>query len=217
MNTQLAKQCIAIFVLCAGSGTLYRTLSKNSTTAAASASPTAYGTSPARNRGELVLVYIGKSTCAASNDPTTAAAFSAMSKLVDSISRSDSIVARRIAIIPELSTKSGLKHASRVSEFDEISVGSGWSNTALREFVTGDFPGAPATPQVALILRLPTDAKGDSLPLRWAMRETQVVRFVGADKLAKWLEDYSSVANETRRLVAAVHRANQTRLISKVQ
>lgn len=138
------------------------------------------------SRREFVLVYIGASTCGPSNDARLA---SWISEAGDSLrrraSRVDATVVT-VGVARERNVEAGSAHLARTSEFDEISVGQRERNHLSQKYVSRDFPGIAATPQLLVVLR-----EYDELPFGGidvgSVRETLLIRRVGLQEVENWV------------------------------
>lgn len=116
----------------------------------------------ARPGEEIVLVYVGSSTCPWSNLPELPGLVRAMKSDFDSrvLKRGKSFVT--LGIARDRLAADGLEHLAKFGAFDEVMAGSSWANTGIQHFVYGDreIAGPAATPQVVLLSRRLADPSG---------------------------------------------------------
>ena len=102
---------------------------------------------------ELVLVYIGSRSCAASND-------AALPDLVEELKHQmlrravDSNMGfSAVGVAVDWLTVDGWQHLAKYGAFDEIVVGRKWSGFGARLFAKEVIVGSAATPQVLVYVR----------------------------------------------------------------
>lgn len=102
---------------------------------------------------ELAFVYVGSSTCAASNVDFLPEVILALKEqiAVQSVERRWQFV--MIGVARDRSPSQGLAHLEAMGPFHEVTTGRGWLNIGVQRYVFADFPGRAATPQVLLILQ----------------------------------------------------------------
>lgn len=102
---------------------------------------------------QIVLIYIGSSTCGPSNDPELPAAWRRIEERI----RNQTAAVRRslvtVGIARDFDAEAGLRHLRRYGPFDELVSGQGWSNVGLVHYVWKDVPGPAATPQILVVER----------------------------------------------------------------
>lgn len=131
---------------------------------------------------EMVLVFIGSPSCVWSTHeslpPLVEKAKVALSSRADSLGRSFTA----LGAVPSVGVERGLDFLGGFGLFDEIAVGSGWSNLTLLKYVYNDFPGQAATPQVVVLERLLQPGT------RQLIAETVLFRSVGVEPMRTWAE-----------------------------
>jgi len=137
------------------------------------------------NGHELLFIYIGSSSCAASNIDElrnlTKRAKIHLEKLASS--RGKSFFTMAIGI--DLKPQNGYDHIRKFGLFNEVHVGRGWMNDSVVKYIWQEYPGAPATPQIIVLEReihSPTEF-GDRFSVN---NENILVRKVGYLEIRDW-------------------------------
>lgn len=137
-------------------------------------------------RRELVLVYIGSSTCGPSNDPRLTAWIREATDTLRYRARNTGTAVITVGVARELDVAAGISHLARTAVFDELSVGQRERNHLSQKYIARDFPGIAATPQVLVLFR-----EYEELPLggidAGSVRETLLLRRVGLLEVENWL------------------------------
>jgi hypothetical protein len=141
----------------------------------------------ATNGPEIVLIYIGSSSCPPSNDPNL---FQAIDEI--KIELRDRALAMdmgftTLGISKDWNIESGYRHLSRSGPFDEIMTGRNWIGSGLIHYLWQGLPGVAATPQIVVIrreLRVRDHSVADS---RYGLDdETLLIRKVGLEEILTW-------------------------------
>jgi hypothetical protein len=87
-----------------------------------------------------------------------------------------------------------LQHLAKFGPFDEVVVGRNWSNSAGVKFMSQEYPGPVATPQVLVIERT-VQSPDDAHPLarRAYLSERLLLRKVCVEEIATWANAGSPV------------------------
>ncbi|MTI87396.1 MAG: hypothetical protein FH748_05445 [Balneolaceae bacterium] len=85
-------------------------------------------------RSELVLVYIGSSSCVAANDESIPTLFLKLAHKIDSIAVEQNYGFTTIGISSEINIEEGLSHLKKIHNFDEISIGNGLANVGFQNY-----------------------------------------------------------------------------------
>lgn len=144
---------------------------------------------------QLLLVYVGRSDCPWCNDlrlPGLWASYrESILEVVDEYN-SDLV---EVGIAVDRDFRLGMAHLERIGTFDQISVGGGWGNVAVLNWLFDRYGGPYSTPQVLLISRWWTYS-GVPPALRDSERPQLLARLSG-------LYDLASPEMRTTSLVAA--------------
>jgi hypothetical protein len=139
---------------------------------------------------ELVFVYIGSSTCGVANQPWTAGAVQQAMQMVRRRASETGLGFVALGIAKDWNIDDGVKHLTRIANFDEISVGRNWANEALVKYVWRDLPGIAATPQVVVVLRVRhLESSVDTLRTHDFSSETLLMRKAGLSEIETWLNN----------------------------
>ncbi|RME20759.1 MAG: hypothetical protein D6800_12835 [Candidatus Zixiibacteriota bacterium] len=141
---------------------------------------------PIQSGWQLVMVYIGSSTCAASNldivPPAVERARLTLAKHATAAGWSFST----IGIAVDWDAHQGIEHLRAQGTFDEMIAGNNWINLGVLRYVWEEVPGHPATPSIVVLARkLQIDTVGVSIRVE---REHLLARNVGADVIKRWTE-----------------------------
>ena len=132
---------------------------------------------------EVLLVFIGTSTCGWSNLPGLEDAVRNIRvRLRNQVSRAGKTF-RTIGIAPEVSASDGIDFLKRFGPFNQILSGASWLNYGAMRYVWEQHPGPASTPQL-LIARRELDLSsvpGAVVPK--LVSESVVQRWVGAEAI----------------------------------
>lgn len=102
---------------------------------------------------EIVLIYMGCSTCGAANIDSLQEAFLNIKKVLNEQSAIYEYDLHTIGISKGFDYKNELEHLAKYGPFDEILVGNNWSNTGLLRYVFNQIKGPPDIPQIIITKR----------------------------------------------------------------
>ena len=132
---------------------------------------------------ELVMVFVGASTCRWSTTPELADAVRSAMRLLEVHARAVNRRLVTVGIAKDIDVHAGLRHLAGVASFDEVSTGRGWLNSGVLHYMFADHQGTAATPQIVILLReTKHDADGTGV-----LRETMVTRKVGVVEIRRWV------------------------------
>jgi hypothetical protein len=137
-----------------------------------------------RDGTEEVLVFVASSTCGASEYPRLREAVQFLQHaLADSAAEREHVFAS-IGVAIDGDPASGLAFLMSFGDFDELSTGSGWLNTASLMYVVRDLPGNRAIPQLILLERA-VSMEGVGIA---SVEDRLIGRKVGADAIVDFAE-----------------------------
>lgn len=140
-------------------------------------------TAQPRGGPELMLIYIGSSTCRWCNAEELPPA---IEELKDELRRKAEAENRSfvsVGLSKDADVESGLDHLRKMGRFDEIATGRGWLNGELLRYVFTTHPGKAATPQILVIDR--TVAADPSTG--YSITDEQLVmRMYGLQRIVSW-------------------------------
>jgi hypothetical protein len=132
---------------------------------------------------ELIVVYVGATSCGPCLLPETKSAVARMKVLLASFAEKNGYAFSAVGVATDWSTASGVKFLSDNAPFDQLVIGGNWTNLAVEHYIWRDSTATPAMPQVVVLERSVTI--GDRIDISPA----RVLRRVfGSDELPKWVE-----------------------------
>lgn len=137
---------------------------------------------------QVVFVYLGSPACVWSNRPETYRAIRTAIRAVAARADSAKVGYTTIGASVAWGAQRGVEHLAEIAEFDEISAGSSWLNSLGIKYFWRDVPGAPATPQVLVLLReikAPLADQGGGL--LEVSDEQLLARKVGLPEIERWV------------------------------
>ena len=132
---------------------------------------------------EIVLVYIGSSTCGWSNVPELPGVVEEIKRGVYSWAKKEELDFVAIGIARDISVRAGLRHLEKFGLFDEVVAGRSWANGGFQEYVYGEMSGPGVTPQVVVVLRRMDYKNTGQVVTEW---RRVLVRLVGLGEIIEW-------------------------------
>ncbi len=86
-------------------------------------------------KNEVVLIYIGCSTCGAAQHPDLPGFFQEIKRYLQEVSRTNEHEFMTVGVSSEHDISRGLVHLEKFSAFDEISIGNGLGNRTLQFYI----------------------------------------------------------------------------------
>jgi hypothetical protein len=147
----------------------------------------AFDTASARR--ELVMVYIGSSTCAASNSRELLADVRQLRRQLESRAAASGRAFVSLGVAVDQRADAGLRHLEKVGPFDEVAAGRGWGNAHALRYVWEDWPGIAGTPQIVVIEREMEVSRDSPGGITYATGpERLVLRKAGLWEISRWRE-----------------------------
>ncbi len=139
---------------------------------------------------QLVMIYLGSSSCAWANRDDVRAAVREVKKLLAERAARTERPFVTIGVSLDWSIEDGLTHLTEIGEFDEIAVGNKWVNLAAIRYIWHDVPGPASTPQIIVVERtvLAPESK-DVIAVRDVPTEALLARKVGAFEILRWVDN----------------------------
>lgn len=137
---------------------------------------------PIRDGRELVYVFVGASTCAYSAPARVGKA------VEDSLATMRASALRAgyrpvaIGVSKDADRKRGVSYLDKIADWDEVSAGGSWLNSAVQHYALGELGGVGATPQVIVLERTVRRSGGMSR----VDAERVLVRRVGLNEVESW-------------------------------
>ncbi len=134
---------------------------------------------------ELVLLYIGSSTCVWCNAEELPGTLAELKDLVSKQANDAGYSFATMGIAKDSAVSQGLEHLQKVGGFDEVNTGRGWLNTGALRYVFMEHPGRSATPQVLVLRRtiLPNTSTGFTVS-----GERVLIRKIGLNRIIEWAD-----------------------------
>lgn len=136
---------------------------------------------------QLVLVYIGKSTCAWCRHRDLPGLLDTAQSRMTHFATAQGISYASVAVSVDHSPHSGLSHLQDMGAFTEYVAGGGWSGVSVAPYVWEHLPGQAATPQVLVFYRWVSKSSAAGDPVLFTIDSIrQAGRFVGLREIAEW-------------------------------
>jgi hypothetical protein len=138
---------------------------------------------------QLVLVYVGSSTCYWSNQPELVGAVKEAKLLLaeHAEARGWSFQAQGVAL--EWSTESGIEHLSALGAFDEVQAGNNWGNAFALSYLWADPSEAPSTPMVLVYRRTFVAPHSEATDLIYGERDRVLLSVKrGLLEITEWVD-----------------------------
>lgn len=138
-------------------------------------------------RRELLMVYIGSSTCEPSNSRKVRQDVRELRTLLAgrAAAAGRSLVTVGVAI--DGRAAAGMAHLRKVAPFDEVAAGGGWANAHALKYVWEEWPGIAGTPQIVVIDREIHVQRGGPGGVSYSRgAERMVARLAGAWEISRW-------------------------------
>lgn len=131
---------------------------------------------------EVVLVYIGSSTCAWSNVPRLPKLIEQLKLTVQANAQAEGKAFFAVGVARDRESSHGLRHLEEFGTFDEVMSGGSWINTGILKYVFDDLPGPAATPQLVLLERQVEVREGN-----YSVTDERILaRAVGLEEIDEW-------------------------------
>ncbi len=145
---------------------------------------------------EIVLVYIGSSVCAISNNEQLPGYFHTIKDYYKNKAKEDSLGFLTVGISKDYNVSNGIEHLAKYGAFNEIMTGNSWHNLGLSRYLYDDYPGDPSTPQIVIMKRIRGEYNGTNGKkfYRGIDSEEEVKRIMGLREIEKFI-NVIAVAN----------------------
>jgi hypothetical protein len=141
-------------------------------------------------RRELVMVYIGSSTCAVSNRRELRDDVRELRRQLQTRAAAAGRTFVSVGVAVDLRADAGLRHLERMGPFDEVAAGRGWANAHALRYVWEEWPGIAGTPQIVLVEReMRVEGEGPGGVSYAAGPERLVLRKAGLWEIGRWSEN----------------------------
>ncbi|MDR9417938.1 hypothetical protein [Gracilimonas sp.] len=137
------------------------------------------------SKEEIVLTYIGSSTCVYCRSPKLDSALNSVASELEEISSNQKLNFNKVGLTRDRNKVSGIKHLLGLKvSFDEISSGNSWRNLGLNHY-TNVHEAIYATPQILLSKRTYADSLLSNRIWNPVVKEKILARYVGLDKITE--------------------------------
>ncbi|MYC99293.1 MAG: hypothetical protein F4X13_08495 [Gammaproteobacteria bacterium] len=147
---------------------------------------------------EIVLVYLGSSSCGWSNLPEVSRAVRDAKILVAGHARDAGMRFSALGVALDADALRGWAHLRKAGLFDEVAAGMGWANSGADKYVFGALAGPASTPQLLVVQRSLGTGPGGRPK---AESERVLVRKTGSNAILSWVARgaaYEGRPNEVR-------------------
>lgn len=134
---------------------------------------------------EMVMVYIGSSTCGYCNDSEFPAQIEAIKLGLQNKASEREWHFSVTGVSIDWSTSEGIEHLGKFGLFDEVMTGRKWTGVGAHLYLS-QMPGIYGTPQILVIGRNP--AFIDKLGSRPVFKDTLIHRVVGRFPIDNWVD-----------------------------
>lgn len=139
---------------------------------------------------QLVMVYFGMSSCSWSNAKGLPEAIEEVRRALREKARKKGWSFVAVGVALDWSVEEGLGHLRKLGHFDEVSVGSNWTNSMAIRYLWEDFPGPAATPQVVVLKRTVGMREGGTGGVAYFVdKERVLTRKLGTVEIEQWVKD----------------------------
>jgi len=147
---------------------------------------------------EIVLTYVGSSTCVWSNKKKLPSKIDSLKKLVMKQAEINNIGFNTIGIAKDWNINQGINYLKRFGYFDEIIVGNNWHNLGISKYIYGDkITGTAETPQVILTKRTYKESSivgiGNNNVTNEIKNEIELFRKIGLKEINQWIKEDAEI------------------------
>ena len=139
---------------------------------------------------QIVMVYIGASSCGAANDASLPEAIEEMKVTLSAKAEESGYSFAVVGVALDWEVWEGLRYLRKFGAFDEVAAGYRWANAAALKYIYEDIVGVAATPQVVVVERNLQLPNSDSGVTSYAVSdERMMVRKVGLIEISRWVRN----------------------------
>jgi hypothetical protein len=132
---------------------------------------------------QIVAVYIGATSCGPCQLPDVKAAIKGFKTLAAANAAKEGAAFSVLGVANDWAVSDGVAFLSDVGPFDQIAVGSNWTNIGAERFIWRDSTGSSAMPQIVILERTVTP-EGTTITFS---NERVLRRIVGAKDIPAWV------------------------------
>ena len=138
---------------------------------------------------ELVMVYIGSSTCGYANLAEVPELIERTKLLLQKKAHESGMLFSTMGISIDWNTENGVRHLAKMGRFDEIATGKNLQGMGAYQFVWSALSGEASTPQVLVVTRM-INAPSEEYPHQsyHVSKATELTRKAGITAISAWLD-----------------------------
>lgn len=138
---------------------------------------------------ELVMVYIGSSTCGYANLAEIPELIERIKLLLQKKAYENGMLFSTMGISIDWKTENGVLHLAKMGHFDEITTGRNLQGLGVHQFVWSALSGEASTPQVLVVTRT-INAPSEESPYQsyHVSKATLIIRKAGVTAISSWLD-----------------------------
>ncbi len=141
------------------------------------------------NGPQLVMAYVGSSTCGWSNTPGLPHAVESIKLQLAKYAKERGWSFKAVGVALDWSPELGFEHLTKFGRFDEISAGYNWGNTFAARYLWSDDTTEPMTPQVLVYKRFYVAPKDSTDELYFGERDRLLlVTKPGRQAIVEWAD-----------------------------
>ncbi len=141
-----------------------------------------------RQGQEIVMVYLGSSTCSLASHPELPFLVERAKLMLQQQAEARGFLFSVIGVSADWVVKDGVQHLAKFGLFDEIMTGKNWQGTGVQQY--GWKVGAAATPKVLVIARTIGDPSQEQPGYAYQVsEETVVIHKAGVTQIFAWVEE----------------------------
>ena len=99
-------------------------------------------------------------------------------------------VFRGVSLVPNV--KEAVEHLAQIADFDEISVGGNWTNSAVARYLGPDI-GKDSTSSVPQLILLEREIRSNGIDRTYISPERELARYIGLGEISKWVKAGSAL------------------------
>lgn len=138
---------------------------------------------------QLVMVYFGAASCAASNQEGLPEAVETLKVRLARLARERELPFVVVGAALDWRPEIGVEHLAKFGRFDEIAAGYNWGNSLGVKYMWENRSIRPSTPQVAVYRRVFTTPLDSAGPSAYGDTDLELIATApGADRIQEWVD-----------------------------
>ena len=136
---------------------------------------------------ELVMVYLGSSSCVASNGKELPELIEDVKLALRNLAWEHGYMFSAVGVAVDSRVSAGLNHLGKFGTFDEVMTGRSWLGAGSRKYFFEDLPGAASTPQILVYRRDVHISTPENLGVLPSISgQSVILRKSGANAIMDW-------------------------------